>query len=63
MTRIYQRSFRIRHYECDAYGHLNNANYLRFMQETATDASADAGYDIHRYRQLGTIWLIHESEI
>ena len=63
MTRTYQRSFRIRHYECDAYGHLNNANYLRFMQETATDASADAGYDIHRYRQLGTIWLIHESEI
>jgi acyl-CoA thioester hydrolase len=63
MGRVFQRSFRIRHYECDAYGHLNNANYLRFMQETATDASADVGFDIERYRQLGTIWLIHESEI
>lgn len=24
--------FRVRGYECDLYGHLNNANYLRWMQ-------------------------------
>lgn len=24
--------FRVREYECDLYGHLNNANYLRWMQ-------------------------------
>lgn len=24
--------FRVRDYECDLYGHLNNANYLRWMQ-------------------------------
>ncbi len=27
------RTFRIRHYECDAYGHLNNTAYLRYLEE------------------------------
>lgn len=63
MPRIFRRSFRIRHYECDANGHLNNANYLRFMQEAATDASADAGYDEDRYREINRIWLAFATEI
>ena len=45
MPKIYERNFRIRFYECDAYGHVNHANYLRFMQEAAIEASADVGYD------------------
>lgn len=57
------RSFRVRYYECDAYGHLNNANYLRYMQETAFDASMAAGYGLERYQQMGTVWLIRESEV
>lgn len=32
--------FRVRQYECDALDHLNNANYLRYMQESALDAFA-----------------------
>ncbi len=57
------RNFRIRAYECDAYGHLNNANYLRLMQEAAFDASAAVGYDSQRYEKLGFYWLIHETGI
>jgi acyl-CoA thioester hydrolase len=63
MALTYERSFRIRHYECDAYGHVNHANYLRYMQETALDASAAAGYDIARYQQLQRQWLIRETDI
>lgn len=48
MPLIHTRQFRIRHYECDAYGHLNNVNYLRYMQETAFDASAVRHYTITR---------------
>ena len=25
--------FRVRQYECDAYGHLNNVNYVRYLQD------------------------------
>jgi acyl-CoA thioester hydrolase len=59
----YSRIFRIRHYECDALGHLNNANYVRYMQETAFDASAAAGYDHLKYEQIGHSWLIRETDI
>ena len=63
MPHTYTRNFRIRHYECDALGHLNNANYVRFMQETAFDASAAAGYDGKAYNDLDRYWLIRETEI
>lgn len=59
----YSREFRIRHYECDAFGHLNNANYVRYMQETAFDASAAAGYGREAYNKLGCYWLIRETDI
>ena len=59
----FERSFRVRFYECDPYGHVNHANFLRYIQETAFDASAAAGYDFERYRKLGHQWLIRETDI
>lgn len=61
--RIFKQTFRVRSYECDFYGHVNNANYLRYMQQAAIDASADAGWDEARYRKVGHLWLIHETDI
>ncbi len=63
MQVFHERTFRIRHYECDAYGHVNHANYVRYMQETAFDASASVGFDIARYEQLGLFWLVRETDI
>jgi acyl-CoA thioester hydrolase len=63
MPKVFQQLFQVRHYECDAYGHLNNANYLRYMQEAAFNASADVGYDFARYHKLGSHWLIRYSDI
>jgi len=63
MPLIHERAFRVRHYECDAYGHVNHANYLRYMQEAALDASAAAGYDIDWYERHQRQWLIRETAI
>ncbi len=63
MPFTHTREFRVRHYECDAFGQLNNANYLRYMQEAAFDASAAAGYDHQRYEELGSYWLVRETDI
>ena len=63
MPLTHTRTFRVRSYECDAYGHVNQANYLRYMQETAFDASAIAGYDLARYDAMDCFWLIRETEI
>lgn len=63
MPAIYIATFRVRHYECDAHGHLNNANYVRYMEEAAFEASASVGYTKARYDQMGYLWLAHETEI
>jgi acyl-CoA thioester hydrolase len=57
------RTFRVRYYECDAFGHVRGASLLRYMQETAFDASAAAGYDMARYGELKRLWLVRETDI
>jgi acyl-CoA thioester hydrolase len=56
-------AFNVRHYECDAYGHLNNAVYVQYMQEAAINASSACGFDRESYEQMGRIWLIRATEI
>lgn len=63
MPLMHTRVFRVRYYECDAYGHVNNVNYLRYMQEAAFDASAAAGYDFARYQALGRNWWVRRTDI
>lgn len=63
MPATHTASFKVRHYECDALGHLNNANYARYMEEAAFEASASVGYDKARYDQMGYLWLAYETEI
>ncbi len=63
MPAIHRQTFQVRYYECDPYGHLNNINYLRWMQEAAFGASAAVGYDFARYTDLGQLWLVRETDI
>ena len=63
MPLTHTRNFRVRYYECDPFGHVNNTNYLRYMEEAAFDASAAAGYDLARYDALNRFWLVRETEI
>lgn len=63
MPAVYERAFRVRYDECDAYGHVNHANYLRYMQETAFDASADVGYDFGAYDSMNRYWLVRDTDI
>ena len=63
MPAIYERTFRARFNECDAYGHVNHAVYLTYMQEAAFDASADVGYDFPAHEALERLWFIRESQI
>ncbi|NDJ36646.1 MAG: hypothetical protein GYB64_18495 [Chloroflexi bacterium] len=55
--------FRVRYYECDAYGHANNATYARYFQEAAFDASAALGYTLDWYEEHGYVWLVRDTRI
>jgi len=63
MPMIHTSEFAIRFYECDAYGHVNNSNYVRYMQEAAFAASAAAGFPDEEYQRMGVLWLIRDTEI
>ncbi len=56
-------TYPIRFYECDTYGHLNHANYVRLMQEAAFDAADAVGFGKATYEAMGYVWLAHETQI
>jgi acyl-CoA thioester hydrolase len=38
-------SLRVRTYECDSYGHVNNANYLNYLEFARYELLKDIGFD------------------
>ena len=38
-------SLRVRTYECDNYGHVNNANYLNYLEFARYEFLRDVGFD------------------
>lgn len=59
----FSRRFKVRHYECDDQGHVNNAVYLQYLQQTAVEASAAAGFGLAWYEAQGTVWVIRKMTI
>jgi len=38
-------SLKVRTYECDSYGHVNNANYLNYLEFARYEFLRDVGFD------------------
>ena len=55
--------FRVRHYEADALGHVNNAAYLHYLEQAAIEHSAAVGYPLGRYREMGTLFIVRRHEV
>ena len=49
--------------DLDAFGELRSATMLRFLQETATRASTDAGFDPAFYERQGSLWLVRRTAL
>jgi acyl-CoA thioester hydrolase len=54
---------RARHHEMDTLGHVNNAVYLNYVEETAIEHARRLGYDEARWRALGGGWVVRRHEI
>jgi len=59
----YESRYRVQLYDVNAFGELHPTGLLRFMQQTASDASAAAGFDVEWYDRQGTIWLIRRTVV
>jgi acyl-CoA thioester hydrolase len=43
----------VRTYECDSYGHVNNANYLNYLEYARCEFLRDAGFDYEAMIKAG----------
>lgn len=63
VARIYRFRAPVWQTDVDAFGELRSAGLLRFLQETATRASTDAGFDPAFYDRTGTLWLVRRTAV
>ncbi len=61
MTHVHTVSFKVRLYELDSLGHVNNAVYLRYCEQAAMEASENVGYTLEKYRQMSCTWVIKHT--
>jgi acyl-CoA thioester hydrolase len=63
MQPVHMSVFRVRQYECDAYGHLNNVNYVRYLQEAILESDAAGGYALAQSTAAGWRWQTRRLDI
>ncbi len=51
-TMVFEFRKRIYGFECDVYGHLNNANYLQLLESARAEAMIEMGMSVARMREL-----------
>lgn len=58
MPTIYQEGITVEEEAIDTIGHVNNREYLRWMQDVATAHSAEQGWPSDRYFDEGATWVV-----
>jgi acyl-CoA thioester hydrolase len=54
---------RVRHYEMDALGHVNNAVYQNYLEQAAIEHSEHLGITFDVYREMGGVFVMRRVEI
>ena len=54
---------RVRHYEMDALGHVNNAVYQSYLEQAIIEHSEHLGLTLDNYRQLGSVFVMRRLAI
>ena len=63
MPAIYEFCHVVQDDEIDPQGHVNNLEYLKWMQTAAVDHSAAQGWPGKRYREIGGGWVARKHTI
>lgn len=61
--RRFTTQLRVRHYEMDTLGHVNNAVYQHYLEQAAVEHSESLGFSFERYRQIGGVFVLRKIEI
>ena len=60
---VYVMHLRVRHYETDALGHVNNAVYLNYLEQAAIEHAEAMGFSKARLAELGGFFVVRRHEI
>ncbi len=63
MVREYKWRLRVRSYEGDAWGQVSASSVLRYLEQSAIDAAADAGYGRDFHRENRSAWVIRRMTL
>ncbi len=63
MSRIHSLELTVPAASIDGNGHVNNLEYLRWMQDIAVAHSAIRGWDMARYLTVGGTWVVRAHTI
>jgi acyl-CoA thioester hydrolase len=63
MRGVFVHTFTVPPEAIDVNGHVNNLEYLRWMQEVATRHSAAQGWPVERYLKTRTSWVVRSHHI
>ncbi len=61
--KTFTTQLRVRHYEMDALGHVNNAVYQSYLEQAAIEHSEHLGLTLEAYRQLGSVFVMRRLAI
>jgi acyl-CoA thioester hydrolase len=59
----FNRLFKVRHYELDAFGQINDVNLVRYMQEAAIEASTALGFSLDWYNTNRVGWVVRRLSV
>ena len=63
MTQPFTTLLRVRHYEMDALGHVNNAIYQHYLEQAAIEHSESLGFTPVQYQELGGTFVMRRVAI
>src|SRR3979490_1697710 len=60
---VYRTRWRVRVYELDANGHVNNAVYLNYAEQVASEHAEVLGFGRSWTAEQGATWVVRRHEI
>jgi YbgC/YbaW family acyl-CoA thioester hydrolase len=60
---IFESMHKVRSYECDSYGHVNNATYLNFLEFARMEVLEKKSLTLDKLKKMGFFVLIRRVEI
>ena len=61
--KIFTAKLKVRSYECDSYGHVNNAVYLHYLEYARMSTLEESGLTLDIMKQKGYMVVVRRIEI